>query len=298
MMNNYHTSVLLQETIEQLNVRSGKRYIDGTIGGAGHTFEVLKRGGIVLGIDQDIDALEFVKKDLRFKIKDLRFGTELILAKGNFKDIDTIAKENDFTSVAGILLDLGVSSHHVDTAERGFSFQREGPLDMRMDKDLQVTAGDLINVLTKGELYDLFTKLGEERFARSIITGIISARKIKRIETTTELAEIIRKAVPYSKKDINPATKVFQALRIAINDELHSLIDALPKAVDLLESGGRLAIISFHSLEDRIVKRAFLEFAEKGLGTIITKKPLIPTLEEIGKNGRSRSSKLRVFEKI
>ncbi len=169
---------------------------------------------------------------------------------------------------------------------------------MRMDSELQVKAGDLVNILTKGELYDLFTKLGEEGFARPIISSIINARKIKRIETTTELAEIIRKAVPFTKKGISPSTKVFQALRIAVNDELNSLIEALPKAVRLLESGGRLVVISFHSLEDRIVKRAFLEFEEKGLGTIVTKKPIIPEEDELFANSRARSSKLRVFEKI
>ena len=289
-MNSYHTSVLLQETIEGLNVTAGKRYIDGTLGGGGHTAEILKRGGKVLGIDVDEDALDFVKNKIQ--------SENLVLAKGNFKDIDRIAKKNGFESVSGILLDIGVSGHHVDTAERGFSFQREGPLDMRMDKDLQVSAGDLINVLTKNELFELFTKLGEEPFARSIVASILNARKIKRIETTIELSDIIRKAVPFSKKGINPATKVFQALRIAVNDELNSLIEALPKAVSLLEGGGRLTVISFHSLEDRIVKRTFLEFAEKGKGRVVTKKPLIPSDVEIAANSRSRSSKLRVFEKI
>ncbi|MBA3723285.1 MAG: 16S rRNA (cytosine(1402)-N(4))-methyltransferase RsmH [Candidatus Levybacteria bacterium] len=296
-MNNYHVSVLLQPTIELLNVRTGRKYIDGTLGGAGHTRLILEAGGEVLGIDHDQEALDFVEKDLGFRIKDLRFGEDIILVKGNFRDIDTIAKANDFENVAGILLDLGISSHHVDSAERGFSFQKEGPLDMRMDQDLSVSATDLVNALNKNELYELFTKLGEEWSARPIIQSIINARQIRRIETTTELSEIIRKAVPWSKKGINPATKVFQALRIAVNDELHSVQDALPKAVNLLESGGRLAVISFHSLEDRIVKRAFLEFEEKGLGKIITKKPVVPTDEEIEINNRSRSSKLRVFEK-
>jgi 16S rRNA (cytosine1402-N4)-methyltransferase len=290
-MNKYHISVLLQQTIDALNVQSGKKYIDGTIGGGGHTGLILKAGGSVLGIDQDQDALDFVKET--FQDTD-----QLKLAKGNFRDIDSIAKANGFVSVAGILLDIGVSSHHLESAQRGFSFMREGPLDMRMDLDQKVKAGDLINILTKGELYDLFTKLGEERFARVIVAGIISARKVKPIQTTTELSEIIKRAVPFSKKGINPATKVFQALRIAVNDELHSLSEALPKAVALLEPGGRLAVISFHSLEDRIVKRALLDFEEKGLGKIITKKPIVPDAEEIENNNRARSSKLRVFEKI
>ena len=290
---NYHTSVLLQETIAQLRVAAGKQYIDGTIGGGGHAGAILEKGGLVLGIDVDSDALANIKKNYQLPIA----NAQLILTKGNFKDIDTIARENEFESVAGILLDLGVSSHHFDEPERGFSFGHEALLDMRMDKDLRVKAGDLVNVLTKNELIELFTKLGEEPFARPIATHIIEARKIKPITMTTELAEIIKKAVPYAKK-INPATKVFQALRIAVNDELNNLTEALPKAVTLLESGGRLAVISFHSLEDRIVKRSFLEFAADGLGTIITKKPIIPENNEIKANSRSRSAKLRVFERI
>ncbi len=288
-MNTYHTSVLLQETIESLQIRAGNKYIDGTLGGGGHTLEIVKRGGRVLGLDVDEDALEFV----RSKIID-----NLVLVKGNFKDVDILARENGFEKVSGILMDLGVSSHHFDTPNRGFSFAKDGPLDMRMDRDLQVNAADLVNVLTKSELTELFTKFGEERFTRSIVSHIVEARKAKRIESTAELADIVRHAVPFSKKGINPATQVFQALRIAVNDELNSLIEALPNAVDLLESKGRLVVISFHSLEDRIVKRSFLEFEEKGLGTIITKKPIVPTDEEIEQNSRSRSSKLRVFEKI
>ena len=293
-MNNYHLSVLLHETVDALNVQPGKQYIDGNIGGGGHTRLILEKGGNVLGIDQDEDALTFVQENF----KDAIAHSQLQLTKGNFKEIDVLSKANGIEDVAGVLLDIGVSSHHLDDAQRGFSFMREGPLDMRMDRDTTVKAGDLINVLTKGELNDLFIKLGEERFARGIADNIVRARQIKKIETTTELSDIIKKSVPWSKKGINPATKVFQALRIAVNDELNVLIEALPKAVGVLGSGGRLVVISFHSLEDRIVKRSFLEFAEQGLGKIITKKPIIPSDEEIAKNGRSRSSKLRVFEKL
>jgi 16S rRNA (cytosine1402-N4)-methyltransferase len=294
-MDNYHVSVLLQETIDLLNVRTGQKYIDGTLGGAGHTKAILERGGNVLGIDHDQDALDYVTK--KFEGTEYVSGHDLIVAKGNFKDIDTLAKNNGFTKVAGVLLDLGISSHHVDIADRGFSFQKDGPLDMRMDRDLTVKAADLINGLNKAELSDLFFKLGEEWHARTITESILRARQIKRIETTIELAEIVRRAVPGSKKGINPATKVFQALRIAVNDELFVVSDALPKAVRLLGSGGRLAVISFHSLEDRIVKHTFIEFEKKGLGKIITKKPVIPSDEEIAGNSRSRSSKLRVFER-
>jgi 16S rRNA (cytosine1402-N4)-methyltransferase len=295
-MSDYHTSVLLKETIAELKVREGSKYIDGTIGGGGHTLEILKHGGLVLGIDVDEDALAQVEIELRKR--DHTAPDKLTLVKGNFKDIDKIAANYGFERVAGILLDLGVSSHHFDSPDRGFSFQYEGPLDMRMDKELQIDASDLVNVLSKSELSDLFFKLGEERFSRQIATHIIEFRREKRIETTNELTSIIRKSVSFSKKGINPATKVFQALRIAVNDELNNLIEVLPKAVKLLESGGELAVISFHSLEDRIVKRTFLDFEHKGLGKIVTKKPIVPTEEEIRLNSRSRSSKLRIFEKI
>ncbi len=246
-----------------------------------------------MGIDQDQEALREVRNKKEQEVRD----KNLVLAKGNFKDIDSLARDNGFKNLSGIVFDLGVSSHQFDQAERGFSFQRNGPLDMRMDTDLKVKASDLIHILTKGELYELFTKLGEERFARPILESIVRARQIKRIETTAELADIINRAVPYRQKGINPATRVFQALRIAVNDELNSLAQALPEARDLLGNNGRLAVITFHSLEDRIVKHQFRDWAERGLGTVLTKKPIIPTDEEIENNKRSRSAKLRVFER-
>jgi len=289
-MSNYHTSVLLQQTIDSLHIQPGKRYIDATLGGGGHTSAIVGLGGIVLGIDMDDDALAEVQS--KFKDTD-----EVTTVKGNFKDIDKLAKENGFTSVSGILFDFGISSHHVDTAERGFSFQEDGPLDMRMDQSLQVTAGDLVNGLTKGELQELFTRWGEEPFAGSIVRGIINARKVKPIETTSELAEIARRSV-YGHTKIHPATRIFQALRIAVNDELNSIRDALPKALELLEPKGRMAVISFHSLEDRIVKQQFKQWEEENKGLILTKKPLIADEGEVEMNSRSRSAKLRVFEKL
>ncbi len=295
-MSNYHTSVLLEVTIDQLQVETGKRYIDGTLGGAGHSLEIIKRGGEVLGLDVDEDALDYVEKEVRSKNQEAR--ERLKIARGNFRNIDKLATDNGFTSVDGILFDLGVSSHHFDTPERGFSVQKEGPLDMRMDQDLGVKAGDLLNVLTKGELYELFNKLGEERFAYAISNSIVRARQIKRIETTTDLVGIINRVVPKGRENINPATRVFQALRIAVNDELNNIEEALPKALTLLKPNGRIAVISFHSLEDRIIKNTFREWEEKGLGTIVTDKPIVPSEEEIQKNNRSRSSKLRVFEKF
>jgi 16S rRNA (cytosine1402-N4)-methyltransferase len=302
-MDLYHTSVLLGETIELLVIKAGERYIDATIGGGGHTEAIIDRGGIVLGIDQDQEALDHVQQ--KFSTKEYtsdegnpeEMTKKLFLAKGNFKDIDRIAKDNNFTPVAGILFDLGVSSHQLDTAERGFSIQKDGPLDMRMDADLQVKAADLINILTKGELYELFHKLGEERFARTIANNIVRTRRVKPIRTTKELAAVISKAVPYQKSQIDPSTRVFQALRIAVNDELHSLEEVLPKSLKILQSGGRVVVISFHSLEDRIVKHTFKGWESENLGRSVTKKPLTAKDDEMQHNRRSRSAKLRVFEK-
>lgn len=296
-MSDYHTSVLLREAIESLHIKQDEKYIDATLGGAGHTLEMLERGGIVLGIDTDNDALEFAKKRFTVHGSQFKIGKDLFLAKGNFRDIKNIAITNGFENVAGILFDLGVSSYQFDKPEKGFSFQYEAPLDMRMDTELSVTAADLINALTKEELTELFIRYGEEQYTKRIVSAIIERRKAKRIETTKELAEIIARVYPKGEKKIHPATKVFQALRIAVNDELHSLEEAVETGISLLQPGGRMVIISFHSLEDRIVKNAFLAFAEKGLGTIITKKPIIPTYEEIETNNRSRSAKMRIFEK-
>lgn len=309
-MSSFHTSVLLQEVITLLRVAKGKKYIDATVGGGGHTFEILKRGGVVLGIDVDQSAIDHVKKILRDKdIKMLREGQDrslnisiseypnIILIRGNFRDIDTIAHSKGFDKVAGILFDLGVSSHQLKSGCRGFSFMHDVPLDMRMDTRLTVKAADLVNALHEGELYDLIHSLGEEHFASPIAFAIIRARAVKPIETTGELARIVREAYRGRRGKIDPATKVFQALRIAVNDELNNLSVVLPKSVTLLERGGRLTVVSFHSLEDRIVKEQFLQFQQMALGTVLTKKPIVPGSEEIAQNKKSRSAKLRVFEK-
>jgi 16S rRNA (cytosine1402-N4)-methyltransferase len=294
-MSTYHTSVLLKAAVDGLLVEKGKKYIDATLGGGGHTEEIVRRGGIVLGIDTDEYAIGFVKD----KIKTSKLSDKQVtLAKGNFRDLERIGIENGFTDVAGILFDLGVSSYQFDTTERGFSFLREATLDMRMDRELTVTAKDLVNGLTKHELSELFVKLGEERFAKKIAEAIVREREKRPIETTAGLAKIIRHNVPGGAKGVHPATRVFQALRIAVNDELNALREALPQAVKLLTKGGRIAVISFHSLEDRIVKQAFLLFAAEELGYIITRKPLIPSEEEAAQNPRSRSAKLRIFEKL
>ncbi len=290
----YHKSVLLNEGINALNVAKGRKYIDATLGGGGHTEELLNRGGVVLGIDQDDEALSFVKARLDSK--------NLILAKGNFRNIDTVARAHGFEKVWGILFDLGISSHQIDTPERGFSYILPGPLDMRMDKDLTVKASDLVNALGKSELIELFKNFGEETNANRVSDLIIKRRKIAPFKTTDDLTLTL--ATAYGFKTVNDfaratsGKRVFQALRIAVNDELGSLKEALPKALDLLENEGRIAIITFHSLEDRIVKRAFLEFQAKKLGKILTDKPILPTQEEIKENGRSKSAKLRIFEKL
>lgn len=313
-MSNFHTPVLLQEVIGFLDVRRDKKYIDATIGGGGHGFEILRSGGRVLGIDLDQEAIEHVKKILRdkdIKIVSEKKDTELnisiseypniTLVRGNFREIEKIARLHGFEKVSGILFDLGVSSYQLENPKRGFSFSKEGPLDMRMDpsgSSGQVTAGNLVHVLQKGELYDLYRRLGEERYAHTISEAIVRARAVNPITTTSQLAKIVAGAIPTKFSKINKATRVFQALRIAVNNELGNVREALPAAVELLENGGRLLVISFHSLEDRIVKNTFKEFVHRGIGKIVTKKPVVPERREMEQNKRSRSSKLRVFEKF
>ena len=307
-MNSFHTSVLLKETIDFLQVKKGEQYIDATLGGGGHTREILSRGGIVLGIDCDEEAIEYVRKNLEFRIPRPRQAkrggqnSELTLTKGNFKNLEEIAHSNNFNKVKGIIFDLGVSSYQLENGKRGFSFLKGGPLDMRMDKELGVKASDLLNILSKGELYEIFIKLGQEHRSRAISSSIVSARRVAPIQTTGDLSGVIQKAIGI-KGEITDFTKaqiskrVFQALRIAVNDELENIKIALPKTLNLLESGARVAVISFHSLEDRIVKQSFIDFQKRNMGKIITKKPVTAGKEEIGSNPRSRSAKLRVFEK-
>lgn len=297
-MNNFHKPVLLQEVIDYLQVKPGRKYIDATLGGGGHTDKILSLGGKVLGIDLDQDAIERVEKDQKSRIE----NNDLVLVKGNFKDIDKIAHLKNFDLVSGILIDLGVSSYQIDNPSRGFSFMREGPLDMRMDKQSPMTAEYLVNILTKGELYELFVKLGQEHRARAIVDRIVRARRIKAIRTTEDLSKIVQEAYgikgkvsDFRRANINK--RVFQALRIAVNNELGNIEETLPKAVWLLKNGGRLVVISFHSLEDRIVKNEFKKFEEKELGKIITEKPIEALREERLENIRSRSAKLRVFER-
>lgn len=306
----FHTPVLLKEVVEFLKVRKGEKYIDATVGGGGHTEAILKAGGEVLGIDCDPEAVAFSRKHLALACpvpteRERPSGPPDVfrwkIVQGNFADLKEIAQENGFVSVAGILFDLGVSSYQLKTAERGFSFQADMPLDMRMNPDLKVTAADLINGLTKGELYELFTKYSEEKLAWPIAAAVARARAVRPVDRCDQLARIVEavyKKHYRARSRIHPATKVFQALRIAVNDELNSLKEVLPQAVELLQPGGRLTVISFHGLEDGIVKRFFKEKEKEGILKILTKKPARPTDKEIEENPRARSGKLRAGEKI
>lgn len=289
-MNEYHVPALLQETIEALNVKPEKKYLDATLGGGGHTEEILKKGGRVLGIDCDPEAIENEK--LQGKIQNLT------LIRANFKDLKEIAEKNSFNKVAGILFDLGVSSHQLETDDRGFSFNTDARLDMRMDPSLQVSAYDLVNGLNEGELDELFKKYAEEYRSRAIARALVRTRAVKPIRTCNQLAEIIVRARGKSGKfeRTHPATRIFQALRMAVNDELNNLRQALPRAVELLEDQGRLVILSFHSLEDRLVKNFFKEEEKRGHLIILTKKPIRPGKVEIATNPRARSAKLRAAE--
>lgn len=302
-MSEYHVPVLKDEVLEYLRVENSKKYIDATLGGGGHTLEVLQRGGEVLGIDVDGDALIYVES--RIKNQELSKTGLITLARGNFRNINEIAKANGFKQVTGILFDLGVSSFQLDMPEKGFSFFRSGPLDMRMDKTLIVKAADLVNGLSEKELATLFIKIGEEHRGKAIAREIVATRKNKLFQTTEDLVGVIARAngirsaetlLPKKKAEISK--RVFQALRIIVNDELHSVDEALPKAFDLLEKSGRLLVISFHSLEDRIVKNTFVEIEKKGKGRLVTEKPIVAGEEEMRRNPRSRSAKLRVIEKL
>lgn len=273
-----------------LQVKPQQAYLDCTLGSAGHALEIIKAGGHLYGLDLDPLALKRSKERVFQAYPNAFFKAKL----ANFSKLSAVAQEFELTAVAGILLDLGLSSEQLADTDRGFSFNLAAPLDMRASPDYQVTAADLINGLNKGELYELFTKLGEEQHSLSIADLIVRTRLIKPITTTQQLAEIVMKAVKYRGKT-HPATKVFQALRIAVNDELNNLKAVLPQAVALLKSGGRLAVISFHSLEDRIVK---LYFKNNRQVINLTKKPIMASAEEITANPRSRSAKLRVVEKI
>lgn len=303
-----HTSVLLNESIDSLNIRPDKIYVDCTAGGGGHTSQIALRvtTGKVIAIDQDPDAIEVLKE--RFKEND-----NVIVVHTNFENIRSVLNSMGIDKVDGILADLGVSSHQIDSGERGFSFHQDAPLDMRMSQE-GVSAADVINSLSERELADIFKKYGEEKFARNIARNIVKEREQKRIETTFELAEIVKYSIPAATRRTggHPARRVFQAVRIYVNRELERLENSLDDMFELLNPGGRLSIITFHSLEDRMVKKKFAQWCisctcpptspictcgGQAEGKLVFKK-CPPSEEEIEANPRSRSAMLRSIEKL
>jgi 16S rRNA (cytosine1402-N4)-methyltransferase len=311
-MDLFHRPVMLEEVVASLGCRPGGVWVDGTLGGGGHAEAILQNtapDGLLIGIDADEEALAETQQRLA------PFGARKILVKGNFADMDTILTERQIGKVDGILLDLGVSSHQLDTAERGFSFTLEAPLDMRMDRSRGMSAADLIRTLPAEELERIIRDYGEERTARRIARTIVTRRTLSPIRTTAELAGLVLRAMPpgAARQKIHPATRTFQALRIAVNDELASLRRALDGGMGLLAPGGRFSVISFHSLEDRIVKDAFRTGGKGCLCPpdlpvcacghtptlkVLTRRPLTPGTAEIDANPRARSAKLRTAERI
>ena len=281
-----HTPVLPQEVLEFLKIQPEGKYIDATVGEGGHAREIIRRGGKLLGIDQDPEILEQAKK---------RLGKDAVLVRGNFKDIESIAQENGFTEADGIIFDLGISSWHLRNSGRGFSFQRNEPLDMRADPSLSVTAADLLNGLTTDELEKLFQKFGEEKRARQLALAVVRARSLRPFRTTADLVGVAEKVVRRDR--IHPATRIFQALRIAVNDEVGNLRSVLPRAFEVLKTGGHLVVVSFHSLEDREVKNFFQRMESSDQGIILTDKPLRPRPAEVSQNPQSRSARLRAMER-
>lgn len=308
-----HKSVLLEETIESLAIKPDGIYVDGTLGGAGHGYEVCKRlssKGRFIGIDQDTDAIKAATDKLSvFKDK-----VQIDIVKSNYHEISDVLISLGVEKVDGILLDIGVSSYQLDNAERGFTYKVDAPLDMRMDKSNPMTAKDIVNGYSEMELFRVIRDYGEDKFAKNIAKHIVKAREKKEIETTGELIEAIRAAIPAKIQAAggHPAKKTFQAIRIELNKELEVLEDSIDRMIDLLNDGGRLSIITFHSLEDRIVKNKFRDnenpctcpknfpvcvCGKKSKGKNVTRKPIVPSEEEIGANKRSKSSKLRSFER-
>jgi len=291
-----HIPVLQKQVIQYLSPKPNDNFIDATVGGAGHTLEILKitkPNGKVLGIDTDPEQIRNIKN----RILDLRIKNRLILVNDSYVNLEDIINKYDFKPIHGILFDLGMSSWHLEDSGRGFSFQKDEPLNMRYDgKDQgELTAEHIINKWSKKEMETILKEYGEERFSEKIVLKIIRSRKNKKITTTFQLIDVIKKSVPiwYQKKRIHFATRTFQALRIAVNDEFGNIKEGLEQAVKSLKKGARLVIISFHSSEDRIVKLFLKEKARQGLISIETKKPIIPCFEEIKTNKRSRSAKLR-----
>ena len=310
-MNFVHKSVLLDECIEGLNIKPDGIYVDGTLGGAGHSKEILKRldknKGILIGIDRDEEALQAAKQNLS-EYENVKY------VHGNHDNIKEILESLKINKVDGILLDLGVSSYQLDERNRGFSYLGSNELDMRMDKSQRLTAMEVVNNYKEEHLANIIYEYGEERFSRNIARNICIERRKKKIETTDELVKIIEKSIPrLNPKEGHPAKRTFQAIRIEVNNEIKPLEDTIKNSIDVLKQGGRLCVITFHSLEDRAVKQAmnrakgmctcpkdipYCVCGAKELGTVITRKPIIASEEEQKENSRSKSAKLRIFEKI
>lgn len=307
-----HQSVLLYETVDLLAVNPGGIYVDGTLGGGGHAFEVCKRlgsAGRLIGIDQDADAIHAAAKRLE------EYQNQVTIVRGNYVEMPQILKALGIFRVDGIYLDLGVSSFQLDTPARGFTYREEdAPLDMRMDQRREKTAADIVNKYSEMELYRMIRDYGEDKFAKNIARHIVRVRNEKPIETTGELIEAVKAAIPMRvrKQKGHPAKQTFQAIRIELNEEIKVLTEALDQMIDLLKPEGRLGIITFHSLEDRIVKRKFREYenpcicppefpvcvcGRESRGKVITRKPVTAAAEELAANNRSKSAKLRVFSR-
>ena len=311
-MNFKHTSVLLEETIENLDIKADGIYVDGTLGGGGHSYEICKRlgdGGRLIGIDQDAAAIEAGTKRLG------PFSDKVTVVRSNYCDMHQVLDGLGIPAVDGIVLDLGVSSYQLDTADRGFSYREDAPLDMRMDQRQTLTARDIVNEYSEMKLYQIIRDYGEDKFAKNIAKHIVAARQQKPIETTLELAEIIKRAIPMKVRAVggHPAKRTFQAIRIELNHELEVLQNSIDDMISLLNDGGRLCIITFHSLEDRIVKSIFRKnenpcecppsfpvcvCGKVSQGKVVTRKPILPSAEELEVNSRSKSAKLRVFMKV
>ena len=307
-----HKSVLLEETVDSLNIKPDGIYVDGTLGGGGHAFEVCSRlgeKGRLIGIDQDADAIRAASERLSV------YGDKVTIVRNNYVNIAEVLGSLGIEKVDGIYLDLGVSSYQLDTAERGFTYREDdAPLDMRMDQRGTETAADIVNTYSESELYRIIRDYGEDRFAKNIAKHIVKRRQEKPFETAGELAETVRAAIPARVRATggHPAKRTFQAIRIELNHELDVLENSIDRMIDFLNPGGRLSIITFHSLEDRIVKNRFRinenpctcppEFpvcmcGKKSKGRVVTRKPIVPSEEELEENKRSKSSKLRVFER-
>ena len=294
-----HIPVLLDEVLKCFDPKPGQKFIDATINGGGHGLAILEKiqlNGKLLGVEWDAQLL----KQLELKVQGRNFKGELVLVNDSYVNLKKIAEENSFVGADGILFDLGMSSWHIDQSGRGFSFQKDELLDMRFSSDTEISALEIVNTWSKEELTKIFSEYGEEKFAEKISEGIAEARKEKAITTTKRLVEIIKNSTPswYSQKRINPATKTFQALRIAVNDELANVPRGLNSALEILKAGGTLAVISFHGLEDKIIKQKFKDYQKENLAEILTKKPTKPNYNEIKDNPRARSAKLRVCRKI